>query len=103
MGTRKKNKGKRNKSKRKNLFIFKYLLLASLCLSIVLFYVWERVELLEAGYNIREKEGRKEKLMQEREILLLRAARFKSPQRLERIAREEIGLIFPNEVRVILW
>ncbi|MCK4261781.1 hypothetical protein KAU86_01400 [bacterium] len=96
MGTRKKNKAKRNKGKRKNLFIFKYLLLASLCLGIVLFYVWERVELLEAGYKIKERGKRKEKLTEEREALLLRVARLKSPQRLERIAGEEIGLIAPR-------
>ncbi len=106
MGTRKTNKGrgnknKRNKNKRKEIFIFKYLLLTALCLSIVLFYVWERVKILEVGYKIKERGERKEKLIQEREILLLRAARLKSPQRLERIAREEIGLIAPQSIRTI--
>ncbi len=97
----KRNKRNRNKGKRKNLFIFKYLLLASLCLGIVLLYVWERVQLLEAGYKIKEGEKRKERLIQDREVLLLKTARLKSPQRLERIAREEMGLIAPQSIRTI--
>lgn len=91
----------RNKGKRKNLFILKYLLLISLGLGIVLFYVWERVELLEAGYKIKEREEKKGNLIEKKEGLLLSAARLKSPQRLEKIGREEMGLIVPQSIRTV--
>ena len=88
-------KKKGRKKKKRNLFVRKCLLLIVIFLSVILFYVWERVERLEAGYKIREMVKRRNMLSEEKELLLSEAARLKSPQRIEKIAREELGLIVP--------
>ncbi len=91
--TMKKKKGKKKKGG--NFFIWKCLILTITFFSLILFYVWGRVERLEAGFEIRERLRRKDKLIEENELLLSEVAGLKSPQRLERIAREELGLRTP--------
>ncbi|NOX97800.1 MAG: hypothetical protein GXO98_07075 [Nitrospirae bacterium] len=92
-----KRKGKRKRKKKKNFFIWKYLILTILFFSIILFYVWERVARLEAGYRIKEKVKQRDRLIEKNELFLSEAVSLKAPQRLERIAREELGLIVPTE------
>ena len=94
-------KKKRKKGRKKSFFIWKCLILTIVSFSIILFYVWERVERLEAGYKVRKKVKRENELIEENELLLSEAVRLKSPQRLERIAREELGLIIPTDGKSI--
>ena len=88
-------KKERKKGRRGDFFIWKCLILSVIFFSLILLYVWGKVELLEAGFGIRERTGRERELSEERELLLSEVARLKSPQRLERIAREELGLVAP--------
>ncbi|MCD5401338.1 septum formation initiator family protein [candidate division NPL-UPA2 bacterium] len=96
-----KNKGGKKEKGKRSFFVWKCLILIIIFFSIILLYVWGKVELLEAGFEIRERTGRKRKLSEERELLLSEAARLKSPQRLERIAKEELGLIVPTDGKSI--
>lgn len=93
-----KNKGGK---KKRGFFIEKCLILIVIAFSLVLLYVWERVERLEAGYRIRERAKRRDELIEEKDILLSEVIGLKSPQRLERIAREELGLVVPTKGKSI--
>ncbi len=101
MKVKKKRKGGKRKKKKRNFFTWKYLILTILSISIVLFYVWERVGILKDGYKIRKMTKRKNELSEEKGLLRSEAAYLKSPQRLERIAREELGLIAPTNGKSI--
>lgn len=96
-----KKKGRKKKRRKRSFFIWKCLILTIIFFSIILFYVWERVERLEAGYKIRERVKRRDRLVEENELLLSEAVRLKSPQRLERISREKLGLIVPTDGKSI--
>ena len=96
-----KKKGGKKKRRKGNFFIWKCLVLTIIFFSIILFYVWERVERLEGGYKIRERTKKRDSLIDEKELLLSEAVSLKSPQRLERIAREELGLIVPTDGKLI--
>lgn len=87
----KKNRGRRKKS----FFVWKCLIFAIIFFSLILFYVWGRVECLEIGYQVTERAKRRDRLIGENELLLSEAIGLKSPQRLERIAKEELGLVVP--------
>ncbi|MCD5397841.1 hypothetical protein LR003_02780 [candidate division NPL-UPA2 bacterium] len=90
--TKKKEKRKKDKGR---FFIWKCLILTIIFFSLILFYVWGRVERLGVGFEVREGLRRKGKLIEENELLLSEVTGLKSPQRLEKIAREELGLIIP--------
>lgn len=98
----KKKGGKKKRGRKKrSSFTGKCLILTIIFFSIILFYVWGRVERLEAGYKIRERVKSRDRLIKEKDILLSQAVRLKSPQRLERIAGEELGLIVPTDGKSI--
>lgn len=101
MRAKMKKKGGKKKAKKRNFFTWKYLILTILSFSIVLFYVWERVGVLKDGYKITKRTERKNKLNEEKRLLRSEAAYLKSPQRLERIARGELGLIVPTNGKSI--
>ncbi len=101
MSVKTKKKGGKKKKKKRNLFTWKYLILTILSFSLVLFYVWERVGILKDGYKIRKRTERKNKLNEEKRLLRSEAAYLKSPQRLEKIARGELGLIVPTNGKSI--
>lgn len=88
-------KRKRKRRKSKHFLTGKFFILGGALFFIVLFYVWERTECMEASNGIRGRNRKKNELVKERELLLLETLRFKSPQRLESIAREEFGLVVP--------
>jgi len=69
MKVKKKRKGGKKKGKKRNFFTWKYLILTILSISIVLFYVWERVGILKDGYKIRKMTKRKNELSEEKGLL----------------------------------
>ncbi len=62
-------------------------------------YVWTRVQVVETGYRLRQREADRERLQEENRSLLVEAATLKSPQRLEEIAGH-LGLSRPNEHQI---
>jgi cell division protein FtsB len=66
-----------------------------------LFYVWCRVQCVNAGYGIDGERGRRQALLKERSTLNIELARLKSPERIETIARTRYGLIMPNAKQTV--
>ena len=69
--------------------------------SCALFYVWTRHEVITWGYRISEAASHQSELKQANRELRLEAASLRSPRRIEKIAREELGLDFatPGQIR----
>lgn len=61
-----------------------------------LFYVWARHEATSWGYRISEAAQAQNELKQANRELRLEAASLRSPARIEKIARKELGLDFPK-------
>jgi cell division protein FtsL len=77
------------------LFIVLILLAASLL------FVWSHVRLTELKYQIAKDISVKESLLEENRKLKVEIASLKSPQRLERIARDKFGMTYPEREQVI--
>lgn len=66
-----------------------------------LFYVWTRMQLVQIGYEIAALEKENKALKKRKEELLLEAASLQSPQELEKKARRQAGLVFPQMGKVV--
>ena len=67
-----------------------------------LFYVWSRVLVFNLGYDLSEAMDRHWKLVQDNKKLQIEIALLKSLPRVERIARDEVGMEKPLPGQIIL-
>ena len=68
----------------------------------LLFYTWCRVQYVRAKYEIQEQTTRIRKLAAMQDNLKIELARLKSPQRIAKIAREQLGLVTPTPKQTIV-
>ena len=77
--------------------------LAILCLaSVALLYVWLRLQVLNQGYALSTTTKLQQRLEQEQRELKLELATLTSPERLEAMARQRLGLRPPERGQVIV-
>ena len=78
------------------------LLVAFLLLLVaVLTYVWSHVHFTELKYRIAQEVSQQEQLIEENRKLKVEIATLKSPQRLEAIGKEKLGMQFPERDQVL--
>ncbi len=75
--------------------------IATICV-IALFFVWSRLQVIHLEYDISSLEERLRGVQQQSQRLRLEAASLRNPSRLERIARNELGLRAPAPEQVVL-
>jgi cell division protein FtsL len=80
----------------KGLGTFMTVVLTVSLLLVGLFYVWTRMRIVQVRYEIAEQEKISRVWKKRQQELLLEIASLESPADLERKAREEAGLIFPD-------
>ncbi len=73
----------------------------ALLLSVSLFFVWSRVQVTSLEYEMSQVESTLRDLRQETSNLRLEAASLRSPERIERVARQELRLRLPSSDQVI--
>jgi cell division protein FtsL len=78
-----------------------------LCLMLVfiaelLFYTWCRVQSVRIKYEIAEQTFRIRQMSAMQDNLKIEFARLKSPSRIAKIARTQLGLITPTSTKMIL-
>jgi cell division protein FtsL len=73
----------------------------SLLLAVSLFFVWSRVQVTGLEYEISQLESSLRGVQQETSNLRLEAASLSNPERIERVARKELGLHLPSAEQVI--
>ena len=77
-------------------------LLASLALMAVLFlYIWCRLTVVGMGYELSRANMERDALMERNRRLKIEYMRLKSPERIERIASTELGLVHPAESQIV--
>lgn len=65
------------------------------------FYVWYQTESVKLGLDVGRTEDRIRELEKTIETLKLRKAALLDPARVERIARESLGLVEPKDEEII--
>ena len=73
----------------------------ALLLSVSLFFVWSRVQVTGLEYEMSQLQSTLRDLRQEKSNLRLEAASLRSPERIERVARQELHLRLPTADQVI--
>ncbi len=71
-------------------------------LAISLFFVWSRITVVNLEYDISSLGNRLHEVEQDNTKLRLEAAHLRSPVRIERVARTELGLRMPTLEQVII-
>ena len=78
------------------------ILVGSLVLVGVLFYVWQHIQVVRLGYQIEHLQGERIGLLRQEKELRFKVARLKSLRRVEEIARHQLGFTSPGPSQVIL-
>lgn len=73
----------------------------AILLIVSLFFVWSRVQVTGLEYEISQLESTLRSQQQETSNLRLEAASLSNPERIERVAKRELGLRLPTAEQVI--
>ena len=65
-------------------------------------YVWCRVQVVELGYQLSEIHRLHSRLLNDNKKLHLELARLKAPERVQRIAIEQLGLQQPTKDQIVV-
>lgn len=66
----------------------------------LLFYTWSRMQCTKAGYAIAEENKRYRELRTLQKELEIELAQLKSPSRIAKIARDQLGLDIPKPEQI---
>ncbi len=70
--------------------------------ALLLLYVWERNEIVRAGYHIERLKERKVVLQRERDELRVKVSALTAPERIARAAAEKLEMMPPKPGQVVL-
>ena len=68
----------------------------------MLFYAWCRTQYVNVNYRIQEQTIRKRNLEAMQDHLKIELRRLKSPRRIAKIAREQLGMVMPTPQQTII-
>jgi cell division protein FtsL len=95
---KRKRKGKPQNSK----MIIASMVLIIAFIAEMLFYAWCRTQYVNVNYKIQEQTIRKRQLEAMQDHLKIELRRLKSPRRIAKIAREQLGMVMPTPQQTIL-
>ncbi len=79
-----------------------WLVVATILAMALLFKAWESVQIRQLGYRIEAVRSETDGLQQENHLLLVERAALRSPQRIDNIARDMLGMTLPSPQQVIM-
>ena len=79
-----------------------WMLLMCIFIMELLFYTWCRVQNVNYGYEISKETQNQKQLTAYQNNLKIELARLKSPDRITKIAKEQLGMMMPSTDRTIL-
>lgn len=84
---------------------FKMIILGVVLMLSCFIFVWIRICVLNTGYKISESIKTQEKYLQENRKLKIERASLASPSRIEKVAKNKLGMINPknNQVVILKW
>ena len=68
----------------------------------MLFYAWCRTQYVKVNYQIQEQTIRKRKFEEMQDHLKIELRRLRSPRRIVKIAREQLGMVMPTPQQTII-
>ena len=72
------------------------------CLAGIAVYMWPRVQVVRLAYRLQTSEQRLSELLQQRDHLRLEVTSLKDPERIYRIATEQLGMSTPRHNQVFI-
>lgn len=78
------------------------LVIMGLFIAELLFYTWCRVQSIQTRYEISELKDRQQQLVAHQDSLKIELARLKSPKRIAKIAKQQLGLITPTSKQLVI-
>lgn len=76
--------------------LYRILFLTAFMAILSLFYIWSRVQIVHYGYEINTLQTKQSELYEINKKLNVEVATLKAPQRIEKIAREELKMETPR-------
>ena len=70
--------------------------------TMILLFVWERVDVVRLGYQIERLKSQKVLLERERDELRVRLSSLTSPERIARTATERLNMVLPEKGQIVL-
>ncbi len=77
-------------------------LVGTLLWSLAILAVWEKVDIYRTGYSITELQTKRKQAQQEQKVLLVELAKLTSPERIERTAVAQLGMVRPRYDQVVV-
>jgi cell division protein FtsL len=71
-------------------------------MSLLLLYVWERVDLVRVGYEVQQLKAKHRTLERVNDELKVKVSALTSPERIARLATERLGMVRPQPGQVVL-
>ncbi len=68
----------------------------------VMVYAWPHFELIRLGYRMEELRERRDELVQKKHHLELQRATESDPARIESIAMNELGMVYPGPEQILV-
>ena len=93
---------KAGKNKRKLKTPIIWIILMTVFIAELLFYTWCRVQCVRVGYEISGADRHHQDLLTLQSNLQVELARLKSPERIAKIAKNQLGLTTPTPEQVII-
>ena len=94
---------KRRKKKRRNpKLLVVSLVIMGLFIAELLFYTWCRVQCIQTRYEISELKVKQQTLVTHQDNLKIELARLKSPKRIAKIAKQQLGLSAPTSKQLVI-
>ena len=93
---------KKTRKQRNPKVVIASLLLMGVFIAELLFYTWCRVQCVRVRYEITEQTAKMKQLIALQDNLKIELARLRSPQRIARIAKNQLGLVTPIPEQTII-
>lgn len=82
-------------------FLWAALISGGIALIVAFAFLWSRLSVVKIGYEISKADSSRLELTEKRSRLKLEYEKLKSPERVEKIAATELGLVYPTGERIV--
>jgi cell division protein FtsL len=82
-------------------FLYFSVLGAFILISVALLFLWSRMTVVNTGYEISKANSVRAGLIERNKRLKLEFMKLKSPERIEKIASGELGLVHPTGEQIV--
>ena len=93
---------KTKKNARSTRIVIIWFIIMAVFISELLIYTWSRVQCIKTGYEISNENNKNRNLINLQNNLKVELARLKSPERLAKIAKNQLGLKTPTPEQIII-